>query len=104
MTMKQRPCSSWLFLRQALPLMTLHLIICIICISIIICCSEAIYLDIHVPLLMPDDSSNGSECLMSETLQANELLRSYSIANGTDALPLPPVRELIDLFTKHTPH
>ncbi len=53
---------------------------------------------------MPDDSSNGSECLLSETLQANELLRSYSIANGTDALPLPPVREHIDLFTKHTPH
>ena len=53
---------------------------------------------------MPDDSSSGSECLLSETLQANELLRSYSIANGTDALPLPPVREQIDLFTKHTPH
>ena len=105
MTMKQRPRSSWLFLRQALPLMTLHLIICIICISII-CCSEAIYLDIHVPLLLLDDSSNnGSECLLSETLHANELLRSYSIiANGTDALPLPPVREQIDLFTKHTPH
>lgn len=91
MTMKQRT-SSWLFLRQAVPL--------------IICCSEAIYLDIHVPLLqIPDDSNNGSECLMSETLRANELLRSYSIANGTDdALPLPPVREQIDLFTKHTPH
>jgi hypothetical protein len=55
---------------------------------------------------LPNDSSNnGSECLLSETLQANELLRSYSIiANGTDALPLPPVREQIDLFLKHTPH
>ena len=52
---------------------------------VIVAISHAIYLDIHVPL--PADN-----CLMTETLRANELLRSY---NG---------REQVDLFSRHTPH
>ncbi|KAL7497653.1 hypothetical protein ACHAWT_005672 [Skeletonema menzelii] len=53
--------------------------------------SHAIYLDIHVPLSYDDD------CLMTQTLRANELLRSYSSSQNSDS-------EQVDLFSKHTPH
>ena len=54
--------------------------------AVILAISHAIYLDIHVPLLPFDD------CLLTQTLRANELLRQNSDT------------EQVDLFTKHTPH
>jgi hypothetical protein len=77
-------------LRQALPLLLLLLLLAQ--------SSHAIHLDIHIPLLQ----SNGSDddCLTTETLRANELLRSHSRAAAADS----PITEQIDLFTTHTPH
>ena len=68
--------------RHSLTALLLHFSIIIV--------SHAIYLDIHVPL--PSD-----DCLMTQTLRANELLRSFSSSQNSNS-------EQIDLFSRHTPH
>ena len=67
----------------------------------IIVTSHAIYLDIHVPVPNIDD------CLMTQTLRANELLRSFSRipnVNNSTHNDDPQPREQVDLFSRHTPH
>jgi len=63
--------------------------------------SHAIHLDIHVPL--PSD-----DCLMTQTLRANELLRSFSriqnVSTPNDENDVPAPLEQVDLFSLHTPH
>jgi len=71
-----------MMMRPSLAALLLHLTI--------IAISHAIYLDIHVPL--PND-----DCLMTQTLRANELLRSYSSNQNYDS-------EQVDLFSRHVPH
>eukprot|EP00985_Skeletonema_marinoi_P017548 scaffold9657_cov88-Skeletonema_marinoi.AAC.1 len=68
-----------MMMRPSLAALLLHLTI--------IAISHAIYLDIHVPL--PND-----DCLMTQTLRANELLRSYSSNQNYDS-------EQVDLFSRH---
>jgi len=72
-----------MLMRPSLAALLLHLTI--------IAISHAIYLDIHVPLPNDDD------CLMTQTLRANELLRSYSSNQNYDS-------EQVDLFSRHVPH
>jgi len=73
-----------MMMRPSLAALLLHLTI--------IAISHAIYLDIHVPLPNDDD------CLMTQTLRANELLRSYSSNQKKyDS-------EEVDLFSRHVPH
>lgn len=74
--------TSTMMKRHSLAALLLHFTIIVI--------SHAIYLDIHVPL--PNDN-----CLMAQTLRANELLRSFSSSQNSNS-------EQIDLFSKHTPH
>eukprot|EP00573_Skeletonema_grethae_P003738 CAMPEP_0201694374 /NCGR_PEP_ID=MMETSP0578-20130828/6673_1 /ASSEMBLY_ACC=CAM_ASM_000663 /TAXON_ID=267565 /ORGANISM="Skeletonema grethea, Strain CCMP 1804" /LENGTH=317 /DNA_ID=CAMNT_0048180057 /DNA_START=60 /DNA_END=1013 /DNA_ORIENTATION=+ len=70
-------------MRHTLTALLLHFTIIII--------SHAIYLDIHVPL-------PNNDCLMTQTLRANELLRSFRSSSQNSN------SERIDLFSKHTPH